>query len=105
MMSNQLWKAVAAGLPREQAVSSGTHQLSREDLKTLRQFYTHAYKGEVVRDHLTAHVARAFTATKWANRCDQMACALIAANWDAPACLRRLQVASVGGGPANDSCG
>ena len=102
LISNQLWQAVSASLPSPQAAD---RQLSRDDLKILRQFYTHAYKGDVVREHLTEHVARAFTATKWSNRCDQMACALIAAKWEAPARRGQLHVASVGGGPANDACG
>lgn len=81
----------------------GGEHMSRENMKSLMEFYNHAYSGDMKACHITQDVARAFTSAKWANRCDEAATALLVASTNS--LPEGTKVASVGGGPGSDACG
>ena len=108
----------ATGSPRAASRSSSSrshhsYEPTGRERKALKRFYTHAAAGDVSCDHIDEGVAKAFCADKWPARCDKMAMALLcyadrSVGWPIGADMEHpgtLQVASVGGGPANDACG
>lgn len=107
VLSDRLWVELVA--PATMGQTGAAAQPTGQEKKALREFYNHAVKEYVSKDHVTNEAARAFTLDKWVARCDKQCQSLLSLAetgcWPGTEASDTLRVASIGGGPANDACG